>query len=98
MLFRSLITLVRVAEALRIGLPTLLERKGNGNGQANGHGNGNGDSPNGSSSGLAGKTGTNGNGDGNDFMREIMRYSSHLTAGQRNMVLARVRQLAAARN
>jgi transcriptional regulator with XRE-family HTH domain len=101
----GLITLERVAGALHVGLPALLERKGNGNG--NGHGNG--ALHNGSSSGLVAKAGTNGNGklngtsngsngDGNDFMREIMRYSSHLSVAQRNMVLARVRQLAAARN
>lgn len=103
----GLVTLVRVAEALHVGLPTLLEQKKNGNGIGNG--NGNGASHNGSSSSLVAKAGTNGNGkangisngsngDGNDFMREIMRYSGHLTVAQRNLVLARVRQLAAARN
>ena len=92
----GLITLVRVADALHIGLPTLFERKGNGNGNGNGASH-NGTNGNGKANGGAnGSSGSSG--DGYDFMREIMRYSSHLTVGQRNMVLARVRQLAAARN
>ena len=82
-------TLERVAGALHVGLPALLEVLGNGNGHSgktmgNGNGNGNG---NGS-----------GNGDGDEFLRAMLRYSAQLTPAQRATVLARVRELATVHN
>jgi len=82
-------TLERVAGALHVNLPALFHASGNGNtnpphysGNGNGHGNGQG-----------------GNGDGgDDFLRQILRYSPQLTPAQRAVILARVRQLAALRN
>ncbi len=91
-------TLKRVAAALRVGLSTLLEvlRNSNGNG-CPGNGNGNGHSSHPTHAG-------NGNGNGNggayitretdDFLRQMVRYSSQLTPAQRGAVLAKVRELA----
>lgn len=106
----GLTTLGRVAVALHIGLPSLLDRtyarNGAGllvcRGQAgipapqswqaqalptNGNGNGNGH-----------HNGNGSDGDGDDFLRQILRYSGQLTSAQRAEVMARVRQLASARN
>ena len=82
-------TLERVAGALHVGLPALFEVLGNGNGN-----------------GTSGRTMGNGNGDGDhrdfdngdEFLRQMLRYSAQLTPAQRAAVLARVRQLATARN
>ena len=82
-------TLERVAGALHVGLPALFHAAGNGNGNpihisGNGNGNGNGQGPN--------------NGGGDEFLRQMVRYSAQLTPAQRAVVLAKVRQLAAERN
>ena len=84
-------TLERVAEALHVGLATLLEvlRNGNGNGNGQGgpisaHGNGNGNGHD--------------NGDGDEFLRQMLRYSAQLSPAQRATVLTKVRQLATVRN
>jgi len=103
----GLSTLERVAVALHIGLPTLLDRRcrnGSGNGQGlNGHSNGNGNSNGngfGNGEGFAGgyQSGMNALSDGDDFLRQMTRLCRQLNGVQRATVLARVRQLATAHN
>ncbi len=106
----GLTTLERVALALQVGLPSLLDRTNgrSGNGQSRQlGGNGNGTSlswqaqavpQNGNGNGNGHYNGNGSNGDGDDFLRQILRYSGQLTAAQRAQVMARVRQLANARN
>ena len=103
----GLSTLERVAIALHIGLPTLLDRRcrngsGNGNGHAtgnsadgNGHSNGNGFG-NGFADGY--RSGMNALSEGDDFLRQMTRLCRQLNGVQRATVLERVRQLATAHN
>ncbi len=92
----GLSTLERVAIALHIGLPALFDRRmrshacnggANGNGHGNGNGNGNG------FSGLI-ESGMALLSDGEDFLRQMVRYCRKMTEGQRATVLERVKQLA----
>jgi len=96
----GLSTLERVAIALHIGLPTLLDRRcrngsPNGNGHANGNGFGNGNG-NGFADGY--QSGMNALSDGDDFLRQMTRLCRQLNGVQRATVLERVRQLATAHN
>ena len=94
----GLMTLERVAGALHIALPALLDRNGrksNGNGHGHGNGNGNG---NGHGNGYGSHAGSHVDVDGEEFMRQMLAYSSSLTQAQRAVVMLKVRQLAATRN
>ena len=105
----GLSTLERVAIALQIGLPTLLDRRcrngssngsghgGNSNVSGSGHSNGCGF---GNGEGFAGgyQSGMNALSDGDDFLRQMTRLCRQLNGVQRATVLERVRQLATAHN
>jgi DNA-binding XRE family transcriptional regulator len=96
----GLVTLDRVAGALSVSLPSLFgPTNGNGmsknGGNGNGNGNGNGHQTLSVVSSAAipwPQNGTSGL-DGDPCLRELLRYSGLLTEIQRQMVLARVRQM-----
>jgi transcriptional regulator with XRE-family HTH domain len=101
----GLSTLERVAIALHIGLPALLDRRcRNGNGHSNGNGhhavNDDGRSNgNGAAHGASVyQMGMNAASDSEDFLRQMVRMCRQLTEVQRANVLERVRQLAVAHN
>lgn len=102
----GLSTLERVAGALRIGLPALLDRRcrnsSNGNGHSAGFSNGNGQSNGngfGSGDGFPGRPSLMTTlSDSDDFLRQMVRLCRQLNGVQRATVLERVRQLATAHN
>ncbi len=98
----GLSTLERVAIALHIGLPALLDRRcRNGRHGVNDNGNGNGSSalpPMHYSSDTASSAVSNEMNESEDFLRQMVRMCRRLSPVQRANVLERVRQLAVAHN